>query len=211
MSEPGELLIHTDGAARGNPGPAAFAYVIEREGGPAIEEKGFLGTKTNNVAEYTALVKALEHAARLGGRRLELRTDSDLMVNQIKGLYKVKNEGLRPYHEHARRLLREFESWEIRHIPRADNSRADRLCNEALDSAQGKSSAPAARSGARTVQANDARVEAVRAEAIDCLRAVAAAWARGNPQDPKPEQVWDQLWTILEDGGIVRAGGRTGP
>jgi ribonuclease HI len=208
MSEPGVLLIHTDGGARGNPGPAAFAYVIERDGAPDIEEKGFLGTKTNNVAEYTALVKALEHAARLGSCRVDIRTDSDLMVNQIKGLYKVKNEGLRPYHEHARRLLREFESWDIRHIPREQNSRADRLCNEALDSAQGKSPPSSARPKARTVQANDARVATTRAEAVDCLRAVAAAWARGNPQDPKPEDVWEQLWTILEEGGVLRTGGR---
>jgi ribonuclease HI len=203
MSASGVLRIHTDGAARGNPGPAAFAYVIEREGAPDIEEKGFLGNKTNNVAEYTALVKALEHAARLGARRLDLRTDSDLMVNQIKGTYKVKNEGLRPYYERARVLLREFDAWDLRHVPREQNSRADRLCNEALDSAQGKPAAAAKRSKAAAAP-SDLRVDAVRAEALDCLRAVAAAWARGNPEDPKPEAVWEQLWTILEESGVLR-------
>src|SRR5205807_321514 len=109
MSDPGVARIYTDGAARGNPGPAAFAYIIERDGEAAIEEKGVLGTRTNNVAEYVALVKALEHAARLGARRLDIYTDSDLMVNQMKGLYKVKNAGLKQYWEQADRLFREFE------------------------------------------------------------------------------------------------------
>jgi ribonuclease HI len=206
MSEPGVLRIHTDGAARGNPGPAAFAYIIERDDGPAIEEKGLLGTKTNNVAEYTALVKALEHAARLGAGRVDIRTDSDLMVNQLKGLYKVKNEGLRPYYERARVLLRDFDDWDIRHVPRNQNSRADRLCNQALDSAAAKDSGPAARSRTPGRPAESRRLDTVRAEALDCLRAVAAAWARGNPEDPRPEDVWDQLWTILEEGGVLRPG-----
>jgi len=205
MSEPGMLRIHTDGGARGNPGPAAFAYIIERDDGPDIEEKGFLGAKTNNVAEYTALVKALEHAARLGARRLDICTDSDLMVNQMKGLFKVKNEGLRPYHERARLLFREFENVNIRHIPREQNTRADRLCNEALDGAEGKAPRPAVR--ARPLApANDARLDTVRADVVDCLRAVASAWARGNPADPKPEDVWEQLLTILEEGGVLRPG-----
>jgi ribonuclease HI len=203
MSEPVVWRIHTDGAARGNPGPAAFAYVIERDDGPDIEEKGLLGTKTNNVAEYTALVKALEHAARLGARRLDIRTDSDLMVNQMNGSYKVKNAGLKPYWESARRLLREFDTVDIRHVPREHNSRADRLCNEALDGDQRKLGAPAARAKAPQAAANNPRASAVREEALDCLRAVAAAWARGDPNTPKPEDVWEQLWTILEDSGIL--------
>jgi ribonuclease HI len=203
MSAPGVLRIHTDGAARGNPGPAAFSYVIERDDGPDIEEKGFLGSKTNNVAEYTALVKALEHAARLGARRLEVFTDSDLMVNQMNGSYKVKNEGLKPYWQQAQRLVREFEDVNISHVPREQNSRADRLCNEALDGAQGKASA-APRPRTAAPAAPDARTDTVRAEAIDCLRTVAAAWARGNASDPRPEDVWEQLWTILEEGGVLR-------
>ena len=202
MSNPGVVRIHTDGAARGNPGPAAFAYVIQRDGEEDIEGRGFLGTQTNNVAEYIALVRALEHAAKLSARRLEIFTDSDLMVNQMVGLYKVKNIGLKPYWEQARRLLQEFEKVDIRHVPRAQNSRADRLCNEALDGATGKPAMPRDR---KPAAAAGARGDAVRAEAIECLRQVAATWARGDANNPKPEDVWEQLWTILEEAGVLRA------
>src|SRR4051812_13830594 len=92
-------IIHTDGGSRGNPGPAAYAYVIERPGTPAIEVKAFLGRTTNNIAEYTGLVKALEHARALGARELVVHSDSELMVKQLRGEYKVKNEGLRPLYE----------------------------------------------------------------------------------------------------------------
>src|SRR5262245_3527425 len=102
MSETDVFTIHTDGAARGNPGPAAFAYPIERPGAPAIEVKGRLGETTNNVAEYTAVLRALEHARRLGARRVAVLSDSELMVNQMTGKYKVKHEGLRPLYEEAR-------------------------------------------------------------------------------------------------------------
>src|SRR5262245_15118520 len=90
MSEPAPWTIYTDGASRANPGPAAFAYIIERPGESAIEEKGCLGDTTNNIAEYTALIRALEHAQRLGGRRLVINSDSELMVKQMLGAYKVK-------------------------------------------------------------------------------------------------------------------------
>jgi ribonuclease HI len=197
MSEPGLFTIHTDGAARGNPGPAAFAYTIERDGADAVEVKGRLGETTNNVAEYTAVVRALEHAKQLGARRVAVLSDSELMVNQMTGRYKVKNEGLRPLYEQARALAERFDSVTFRHVRREENGRADRLCNEALDGV--KSGAAAARA-----KVAPGRAEAVREEALECLRAVAAAWARGNPQDPKPEDVWEQLWTILEEGGVLR-------
>jgi ribonuclease HI len=203
MSDPGVVRIHTDGAARGNPGPAAFAYVIQRDGEEDIEGKGYVGTQTNNAAEYIALVRALEHAAKLSARRLEIFTDSDLMVNQMMGMYKVKNTGLRPYWEQARRLVEGFDSVKIRHVPRAQNSRADRLCNEALDGAAGKATPAKIRKS--TTASGEVRQDAVRAEAVECLRRVAAAWARGDINDPKPEAVWEQLWTILQDGGVLRA------
>src|SRR5437879_5486511 len=99
MSDTDVMTIHVDGAARGNPGPAAYAYIIERPGEPDVEAKERLGKATNNVAEYTALVQALEHANTLGGKRLVIFSDSDLLVQQMKGTYRVKNEGLRPLHE----------------------------------------------------------------------------------------------------------------
>jgi ribonuclease HI len=201
MSEAGVFTIHTDGAARGNPGPAAFAYVIEQQGSPDIEVKGCLGDTTNNVAEYTAVVRALEHASRLGARRAVVLSDSELMVNQMTGKYKVKHEGLRPLYDEARDLCRAFDSVTFRHVRREQNARADRLCNEALD-AEAPAAAPKAKP--TTARAAADRSAAVREEALDCLRAVAAAWARGNPADPKPEDVWEQLWTILEDGGVLR-------
>jgi ribonuclease HI len=203
MSEPGLFTIHTDGAARGNPGPAALAYIIERAGADDIEAKACLGETTNNIAEYTAVVRALEHARQLGARRVAVFSDSELMVNQMTGRYKVKNEGLRPLYEQARALADRFDSVTFRHVRREQNGRADRLCNEALDGVKGGTTAlPRAKSAAAKLA--PARAEPVREEAVQCLRAVAAAWARGNPQDPRPEDVWEQLWTILEEGGVLR-------
>ncbi len=204
MSETEAVTIHTDGGARGNPGPAAFAYTIERNGAPDIEEKGCLGETTNNIAEYTAVVRALEHAHQLGARRVTLLSDSELMVNQMTGRYKVKNEGLRPLYEEARALCTEFASVTFRHVRREENSRADRLCNEALDGDSKKRAPTTARAKAGSAKVAADRAEAVREEALQCLRAVAAAWARGNPEDPKPAQVWEQIWTILEDGGVLK-------
>jgi ribonuclease HI len=205
MSDPGVVRIHTDGAARGNPGPAAFAYVIERDGEEDIEGNGYLGTQTNNAAEYIALVRALEHAVKLKARRLEVFTDSDLMVNQMSGMYKVKNIGLKPYWEQARRLVKEFESVNIQHVPREQNGRADRLCNAALDGATGK---PTVAKGRKPVASTaSARDDTVRAAAVECLRQVAAAWARGDANNPRPQDVWEQLWSILEEGGVLRAAG----
>ena len=128
------LTIHTDGAARGNPGPAAFAYVIARDGAPPIEENGCLGRMTNNQAEYTALVRALEHALRVGAEhRVLVKSDSELMVKQMRGEYRVKNEALRGLFLEASRLVRQLGSVEFRHVKRAHNELADRLVNEALD------------------------------------------------------------------------------
>jgi ribonuclease HI len=204
MSEPDVFTIHTDGAARGNPGPAAFAYTIEHDGDTDVEAKGRLGETTNNVAEYTALVRALEHAKQLGAHRVAVLSDSELMVNQMMGRYKVKNEGLRPLYEEARELCSAFRSVTFRHVRREENSRADRLCNEALDGAAGKAAPAAGRARPAAAKLAAERADAVRDEALSCLRAVASAWARGNPEDPRPEQVWEQLWTILEDGGVLR-------
>lgn len=198
MSE-SAFTIHIDGAARGNPGPAAFAFVIKRPGMPTVEDKGCLGKLTNNVAEYTALVKALEKAAELGGLRLHIYSDSELLVKQMKGIYKVKNPDLLRLSSHARDLVERFEQVRFEHVPRERNAHADHLCNQALD---GPAARPASKP--KPAKASNARSESVREEAVLCLRAAAAAWARGNPNDPQPEQVWDQLWSMLEDQGVLR-------
>jgi ribonuclease HI len=128
-----DATIHTDGAARGNPGPAACAYVIKRPGKKAVEHAETIGTATNNVAEYTALVMALEKAEKLGLRRLAILSDSELMVKQFNGEYAVKNVDLKELYEEALALARRFDAVTLQHVRRADNKRADRLCNEALD------------------------------------------------------------------------------
>jgi ribonuclease HI len=200
------FTIHTDGGARGNPGPAAFAYTIERPGEDDIEEKGRLGVSTNNIAEYTALVKALEHARKLGGRRLVIHSDSELLVQQMNGNYKVKNEGLIPLYRQACKLVDDFDEVQIRHIYRDKNKRADQLYNEALDDPSSctildlepELRAVAPKPAAKAVpKAPD--VEALRSQALSVLRSAAHAWADGEDDAPTPEQVWDRLWKLVRD------------
>jgi ribonuclease HI len=197
--------IHTDGAARGNPGPAACAYVIERVGHAAVEHAEKLGTATNNVAEYTALIRALEGAAELGLKRLAIHSDSELMVKQFNGEYSVKNADLKDLYDEARSLAREFDIVTLTHVRRAANSRADDLCNAILD---GRPPASADRLGPRkpkpATKGKPLRDAGVDDQAVACLRA--ALTAAANPgTTPTPEQVWDQLWSVLEDGGLLKA------
>ena len=135
MAEATALTIYTDGASRGNPGDAAFAYVISRDGQQPIEEADCLGQMTNNQAEYTALLRALEHALKLGTHhRVIVNSDSELLVKQMNGEYRVKNEELRGLYKQACALRDRFEGpVTIRHVRREQNKRADQLCNEALD------------------------------------------------------------------------------
>ena len=205
MNPANVLTIHTDGAARGNPGPAAFAYVIARDGAPPIEERGCLGRMTNNQAEYTALVRALEHAARLGtGHHVQILSDSELMVKQMRGEYRVKNEELRDLYEQARELAGRFPRVGFQHVRREQNKRADELCNEALDGERGTGAGKAAAPKPAKKGAPPAVSEAARAEAIECLRSAAQAWAGGGVAAIAPELVWDQLWSILEENGVLR-------
>jgi ribonuclease HI len=207
MSDAAPWTIYTDGAARANPGPAAFAYVIQRPGDSTIEQNGCLGDTTNNIAEYTALVRALDHAQRLGGRRLVVNSDSELMIKQMNGEYKVKHPGLLPLFQEAKGLARHFDNVVFRHVRREENKRADQLCNDALDgvapgaerTGAGKASRPKKPSQATRA----AKAEAVRDQAVECLRSAAAAWARGNPNQPPADAVWDQLWDILRQEGVL--------
>jgi ribonuclease HI len=198
MGAPTTFTINTDGASRGNPGPAAFAFVIQADGQVHTEEAGLLGSTTNNIAEYTAVVRALEKAAELGATKLLVRSDSELIVNQLKGVFQVKHPHLRPLYEQAKALSKRFVSVQYTYVPRAENSRADRLCNDVLDGKDKKAPAP------RTARQAAAKQDAVREDALTWLRWAATQWARGNAEAPPPEDVWDHLWTILEDHGLVK-------
>ena len=126
--------LSTDGGARGNPGPAAFAYVLEAEDGTMLESHGeAIGHATNNVAEYRAVIAGLEAAKRHGVRELEVVSDSELLVKQMRGEYKVKNDALRQLSTRAARLAREVGSVHYTAVRREHNELADRLVNEALD------------------------------------------------------------------------------
>jgi ribonuclease HI len=131
------ITVNVDGGARGNPGPAAIGMVL-RADGEVLEEVGeTIGEATNNVAEYRALLRGIELAAARGASELELIGDSELVVRQVEGRYKVKNAGMKELHEEVKRALREFDSWSIRHVRRTENADADRLVNQALDGALG--------------------------------------------------------------------------
>ena len=129
-----KATLWTDGGARGNPGPAAFAYVLEAEDGTVIDARGeAIGVATNNVAEYSALVAGLRRAEDAGVTELEVRSDSELMVKQMRGEYRVKNEALRELSLEAAHLARRVGRVRYRAVRREHNQLADRLVNEALD------------------------------------------------------------------------------
>jgi ribonuclease HI len=203
MAEAPLFSIHTDGASRGNPGAAAFAFVICEGDELIVEEAGCLGQMTNNQAEYIALVRALEHALELGpDHRLLIHSDSELLVKQMNGEYRVKNEDLRGLYEQARQLVRQFpQGVTIRHVRRAENSRADALCNEALDGK--RLSMPRGPRLPASTEPPTAPVakSPLHDEAISCLIRAASAWTGGNVE-LLPETVWEQLQAILKRHGI---------
>lgn len=128
------LILHVDGGARGNPGPAAIGVVIDDGDGNRIDELAQrIGVATNNVAEYRALLLGLERAAQLGARELEVINDSELVAKQVNRVYKVKHPAMRPLFEQASERLDGFDRWSIRSVPRAQNAEADALVNAALD------------------------------------------------------------------------------
>jgi ribonuclease HI len=140
------LLIHTDGAARGNPGPAGAGAILRDadEGTVVAEIAEPLGHATNNVAEWTAVLLALEEARRLGATHVDIRMDSELVARQISGIYRVKHPDLKPIHVAAMKLLRSFEGYTVGHVPRALNKDADRLSNVAIDGRDPDEPIPAA-------------------------------------------------------------------
>jgi ribonuclease HI len=134
----GRLIVYSDGASRGNPGPASIGAVVTDEAGREVHTVSRrIGFATNNEAEYQAAVAGLEAALALGASEVELRMDSELVVRQLEFRYKVRNERLRPYFNRIIELRRQFEAFSVRHVPRALNKRADQLANLALDRAEG--------------------------------------------------------------------------
>ena len=130
------VLLYTDGGARGNPGPAATAYVLQAEDGTVLSSCGeTIGIATNNVAEYSALVAGLRRALELGVEEVEVRSDSELMVKQMRGEYRVKNRALQDLFLDASRLARQLSAVTYTHVRREHNALADRLLNDALDAA----------------------------------------------------------------------------
>ena len=132
----GSATANIDGGSRGNPGPAGYGVRIEQEDGTVVELKQSLDLATNNVAEYAGLLAALAWAAQRGIRSLHIRSDSLLLVKQMRGEYRVKSAGLQPLHEDARRLAREVGRVTFEHVRRELNTDADRLANEAMDEAR---------------------------------------------------------------------------
>jgi ribonuclease HI len=131
-----KLVLHVDGGARGNPGPAAVGVVISGPDGELVEELAeTIGVATNNVAEYRAVLLGLERATALGAGEVQIVNDSELVAKQLSGAYKVKHPAMKPLYEQAMSALGAFERWQIRSVPRAQNAQADALVNRALDDA----------------------------------------------------------------------------
>jgi ribonuclease HI len=198
-----QAIIHIDGGSRGNPGPAAFACVIQRMNAPVVEHYDTMGTATNNVAEYTALLEALAKAHELGATDLEINSDSELLVKQMTGQYKVKNEELRDLYLEAKELAKNFKVVKYQHVRREFNKRADELCNIALDREEkARRTAQAPKPSRGLVQSvNDV---AVRGDAVEVLENAAKSWAKGNANNPPVEAVWEQLWSLLEEHQLLK-------
>ena len=136
------MVAHIDGGARGNPGPAGYGVLIEDQAGRRVAGLSqYLGNRTNNYAEYSGLLAALEYALAHGPKALKVISDSELLVRQIKGVYKVRNAALLELYQKAQQLIRQMEWFEIGHVLRESNREADRLANEAMDRGQGRAKA----------------------------------------------------------------------
>jgi ribonuclease HI len=207
--------MHIDGAARGNPGPAAYAVVLARPGEPVIEEADAIGTATNNVAEYTALVAGLELATELGVKKLAVFSDSELLVKQMNGEYRVKNPDLLDLYREAKQLAAGFEKVTLAHVRREQNKRADEIGNEALDGRPRRRGEPippplpprdrqASRDRKPAPPAATVTDAAVRDDALTILLSAAQAWANRGLSAAPVEAVWEQLWSVLEEGGVLK-------
>lgn len=136
-----DIIIYTDGASRGNPGEAGIGVVIFDKKDKLVKEiSRYIGTATNNVAEYKALIEGLKAGLEMSARHVHIKSDSQLLIRQLTGIYRVKNEGLKPLHEEALSLLQKFRKYELEHISREDNKLADKLANEGIEDGSRKKS-----------------------------------------------------------------------
>lgn len=199
--------IHVDGAARGNPGPAAIAYMINRPQMAPIEFAETIGSATNNVAEYSALVAALTRAIDMGLKEIDVYSDSELMVKQMAGEYRVKHPDLLPLYQEATALRKQFNKMTLSHVRREHNKRADELGNIALDAEKKKNAPPTetkpndSKPKEQSAPVSDQRV---RPDALVILETAAASWAANGPMVPPVELIWDQLWYLLEESGVLK-------
>ena len=201
---PEPVKVHIDGASRGNPGPASFAFIIALPGQAPVEEHGKLGDTTNNIAEYTALLRALEKAASLSLERLHIYSDSELLVKQMNGEYRVKNPDIKELYDRAQELVDKFRSVALTHVRREHNKRADELCNISLDGDKPKAAPKPKAKPKKEPSHAKSDASAVREDCIACLQAAKNAWSAHSPHAPTAEQIWDQLWSVLEDGGVLK-------
>ncbi len=224
MSEGTRLYI--DGAARGNPGPAAYAVILQRPGQPPLTQAAPIGTATNNVAEYTALLEGLRLAAAQKVPRLEVISDSELLVKQMQGQYRVRHPELQRLYQAVHELLPHFEQVTFTHVRRDQNAEADRLANAALDgrpsaamseprcaNAAAASSSPASAQTQPRPPAGDfvpsdgpahpPLPPAAYHDILAILHAAAQTWAaQGLPALPV-EQVWEQIQSVLEEHRLL--------
>jgi ribonuclease HI len=150
-----------DGGSRGNPGPASYGVVIRDPRGQVVAKlKKYIGRSTNNVAEYYGLIAALDYAQQHSIRALRVESDSELLVRQMRGQYKVKSPELRPLYERAHKMAQAFDSFKIEHVYREQNAEADALANEALDETSGKPSAPKREAGSANAQPQPRKIRA---------------------------------------------------
>jgi ribonuclease HI len=174
-----------DGGSRGNPGPASYGVVVRDPRGEIVARlKKYIGRMTNNVAEYYGLIAALDYAQSQGIRQLRIEADSELMVKQMRGLYKVKSPELRPLFERARKMAQSLESFRIDHVYREQNAEADALANEAMDEAEGRTPRPAVSPAAKS---SAAAKSTVILPTKSLLSPAPSAAKSAPPQTAKPE------------------------
>jgi ribonuclease HI len=195
-----QFTIYTDGASRGNPGPAAIAFVIQRKGHPDIHFSEAIGVATNNFAEYSAMIKALATARDLGAHSVKLHSDSELMVRQLRGDYRVRHPDIIPLFEEARGIIDDIPHVEFVHVPRELNSIADRLGNEALD---GKPSNSIVNEKAAKPAAATKKSTSGIAEIVQLLDSFRSRWKR--PDGPTVEAAWEELATLLKKHKLLKA------